>query len=232
MSEKKRYDQDASVDPQGGQTPAEDAAEDIDKTPAEEQAGKSDKEQAGKSDKEQASESGKEQAGESDKDRTGESDKGQEASAPEETAPASEADELRKKLDETNDKYLRMLAEYDNYRRRSARERESIYADVRADTIGKLLPIYDNLLRAASQEPDETARKGMEAIAAQFDSILHSLGVKEIEAVGKRFDPALHEAMLHIEDEKYGEGEIVLELERGFKLGDRVIRFSKVQVAN
>ena len=151
----------------------------------------------------------------------------------EEPAPKkSETELLQEKLEEANDKYLRMLAEYDNYRRRSQKERENIYADVRADTVKKLLPVYDNLLRAVEKEPDEDVRKGMEAILTQFRSILASIGVTEIEAVGKKFDPALHEALLHIEDEKYGEGEIVLELERGFKLGDRVIRFSKVQVAN
>ena len=150
------------------------------------------------------------------------------AEVPEKT----EAELLQDKLKESNDKYLRMLAEYDNYRRRSQKERENIYADVRADTVKKLLPVYDNLLRAVAQEPNEDVKKGMEAILTQFNSILASLGVTEIEAVGRKFDPALHEALLHIEDEKYGEGEIVLELERGFKLGDKVIRFSKVQVAN
>ena len=158
----------------------------------------------------------------------------------EETVPAqeetpaekSEADTLKEQLAVLNDKYLRMLAEYDNYRRRSQKERESIYADVRADTVKKLLPVYDNLLRAAEKESTEDARKGMEAILTQFRTILQTMGVTEIEAVGKRFDPALHEALLHIEDEKYGEGEIVLELEKGFRLGDKVIRFSKVQVAN
>ena len=144
----------------------------------------------------------------------------------------TEAELLQEKLDESNDKYLRMLAEYDNYRRRSQKERENIYADVRADTVKKLLPVYDNLLRASTQEIDEDVKKGMEAILTQFWSILNSIGVTEIEAVGKKFDPSLHEALLHIEDEKYGEGEIVMELERGFKLGDKVIRFSKVQVAN
>lgn len=152
----------------------------------------------------------------------------EQAEAPEKT----EAELLQEKLSEANDKYLRMLAEYDNYRRRSQKERENIYADVRADTVKKLLPVYDNLARAAAQETTEDARKGMEAILSQFQTILSGLGVTEIEAVGKKFDPALHEALLHIDDEKYGEGEIVLELEKGFRLGDKVIRFSKVQVAN
>ena len=171
--------------------------------------------------------------GEPEKERSPE----ETAETPAEEVPAAEpekteAEQLGEKLAEMNDKYLRMLAEYDNFRRRSQKERENIYADVRADTVKKLLPVYDNLLRAAEQEPNEDVRKGMEAILTQFRSILGSLGVTEIEAVGKRFDPALHEALLHIDDEKYGEGEIILELEKGFKLGDKVIRFSKVQVAN
>lgn len=144
----------------------------------------------------------------------------------------TEAELLQEKLDEANDKYLRMLAEYDNYRRRSQEERKNVYAEVRADTVKKLLPVYDNLLRAVQQETSEEARKGMDAILTQFRTILSGIGVTEIEAVGKRFDPALHEALLHIDDEKYGESEIVMELEKGFMLGDRVIRFSKVQVAN
>lgn len=157
---------------------------------------------------------------------------GESAEAPaEETVPTGE-ELLQAQLREANDKYLRMLAEYDNYRRRSQKERENIYADVRADTVKKLLPVYDNLLRAVAGETNEDARKGMEAIRSQFETILQSLGVTAIDALGKKFDPALHEALLHIEDEKYGEGEIVLELEKGFKLGDKVIRFSKVQVAN
>lgn len=144
----------------------------------------------------------------------------------------TEADTLREQLAEQNDKYLRMLAEYDNFRRRSRLERESIYADVRADTVVKFLPVYDNLSRAAEQETDPEAKKAAAAIFNQFKGVLESLGVTEIEAVGQKFDPALHNALLHIDDEKYGEGEIVLELTRGFKLGDKVIRFSAVQVAN
>lgn len=149
-----------------------------------------------------------------------------------ETPAKTEADTLREQLAEQNDKYLRMLAEYDNFRRRSRLERESIYADVRADTVVKFLPVYDNLSRAAEQETDPEAKKAAVAIFNQFKSVLEGLGVTEIEAVGQKFDPALHNALLHIDDEKYGEGEIVLELTRGFKLGDKVIRFSAVQVAN
>ena len=155
-----------------------------------------------------------------------------EAPAEEKKPEPSEADKLKASLAEANDKYLRMLAEYDNYRRRSAKERESIYADVRADTVKKFLPVYDNLARAIQHETDEETRKGVEGIFNQLKAILEGLGVTEIETVGKKFDANLHDALLHIEDEKYGEGEIVLELEKGFKLGDKVIRFAKVQVAN
>ena len=149
-----------------------------------------------------------------------------------ETPEKTEAELLQEELAAANDKYLRMLAEYDNYRRRSQKERESIYSDVRADTVKRFLPVYDNLLRAAAHEQDEEARQGAVQILAQFKSVLESIGVTEIDALGKKFDPALHEALLHIDDEKYGEGEIVLELEKGFKMGDKIIRFSKVQVAN
>ena len=144
----------------------------------------------------------------------------------------SEADTLRTQLAEQNDKYLRILAEYDNFRRRSRQERESIYADVRADTVVKFLPVYDNLVRATEHETDPEAQKAAAAMLKQFEGVLEGLGVTAIEAVGKKFDPSLHNALLHIDDEKYGEGEIVLELTRGFKLGDKVIRFSAVQVAN
>ncbi|MCD8088422.1 MAG: nucleotide exchange factor GrpE [Oscillospiraceae bacterium] len=163
---------------------------------------------------------------------TGETSENQEK--PEKVKPKTKAkiDELEKKLAEANDKYMRMLAEYDNYRRRSQKERENIYADVRADTVTKFLPVYDNLARAVQNETDGETRKGVEAILTQFKTLLTGLGVTEIEAVGKKFDPTYHEALLHIEDEKYGEGEIVMELEKGFMLGDRVIRFAKVQVAN
>lgn len=144
----------------------------------------------------------------------------------------AEAEVLKGQLADISDKYLRLAAEYDNYRRRSLKERENIYSDVRADTVTRFLPVYDNLSRAATHETSAEDRKGAEAILSQFKTILTALGVTEIEAMGKKFDPKLHNAVLHIEDKKYGEGEIVLELEKGFKMGDKVIRFSTVQVAN
>ena len=146
---------------------------------------------------------------------------------------ASQLEETKKELAGEKDKYLRLLAEYDNFRKRSARERDNIYADVKADTLLKLLPVYDNLERAL-QNPtaDEAYRKGVEMTMNQFTEALKTLGVTPIEAVGATFDPALHNAVMHAEDPERGEQEIVQEFQKGFKMGDRVIRFSMVQVAN
>ena len=164
--------------------------------------------------------------------------------APAETAePAAEPTEeenLSAELEKTKaelagekDKYLRILAEYDNFRKRSARERDNIYADVKADTLLKLLPVYDNLERALQQETaDEAYRNGVEMTLNQFLEALKALGVTPIEAVGQTFDPAVHNAVMHLEDPDKGEQEIVQEFQKGFKMGDRVIRFSMVQVAN
>lgn len=161
----------------------------------------------------------------------------QETAETAETAPedktAEELEALKKELAGEKDKYLRLMAEYDNYRKRSSRERDNIYADVRADTLTKLLPVYDNLERALKQETaDEAYRKGVEMTMNQFTEVLKGFGVTPIEALGETFDPTLHNAVMHTEDETKGEGEIVQEFQKGFKMGDRVIRFSMVQVAN
>ena len=160
---------------------------------------------------------------------TSEDTKSSEA-APEEKAPA---DDCAAKVQAEHDRYLRLAAEYDNYRKRSARERESIYSDVRADTVTKFLPVYDNLVRALEQSTaDEAYRKGVEMIMTQFKDILGRLGVTEIESVGQTFDPALHNAVMHDVDEEQGENIIVQELQKGFKMGDKVIRFAMVKVVN
>ena len=125
------------------------------------------------------------------------------------------------------------MAEYDNFRKRSAKERENTYADVRADTVVKFLPVYDNLVRALAQATeDEAYRKGVEMIMAQLEEILAKLGVEAIPAVGEVFDPKLHNAVMHVEDESCGEGIIVEEFQKGFRMGDKIIRFSMVKVAN
>ena len=130
---------------------------------------------------------------------------------------------------EANDKYLRLMAEYDNYRKRSQKEREALYGDIKADVLNKFLPVYDNLVRALDQPTeDEAYRKGVEMIMAQFNKTMENLGVTEIESVGQPFDPNLHNAVMHVEDETKGENEIVEVFQKGFKLGEKVIRFAMV----
>ena len=132
-----------------------------------------------------------------------------------------------------SDAYLRLLAEYDNYRKRSQREKDSLYADVKADTLTKFLPVYDNLVRALNQHTeDEAYRKGIEMIMTQFCATMEKLGVEKIESLGKTFDPTLHNAVMHVDDETRGENEIVEVFQEGFRLGDKVIRFAMVKVAN
>ena len=132
-----------------------------------------------------------------------------------------------------NDRYLRVCAEYDNFRRRSQKEREALYSDIKADTVMKFLPVYDNLERALKQgTEDEAYRKGVEMIMNQFNATLEKLGVTEIDCLGQKFDPALHNAVMHVDDEEKGENEIVEVFQKGFKIGDKVIRFAMVKVAN
>ena len=154
---------------------------------------------------------------------------------PAEEAPAEKSAEelLKEELAAEKDKHLRLAAEYENFRRRSQREREETYAMVKADTIAKLLPVYDNLERALKQETADAAyRKGVEMIMTQFNEVLGKMGVTPIETEGQQFDPALHNAVMHCDDPEKSEGEIVQEFQKGFKMGDKVIRFSMVQVAN
>lgn len=147
---------------------------------------------------------------------------------------ARESEKLALELANERDKCLRVMAEYDNFRKRSQKEREAIYHEVRGDTLLKLLPVYDNLERALKQETaDEAYYKGVEMIMTQFKEIMTALGVTEIKAeVGEKFDPELHDAVMHTEDDSLGEGVIVEQFQTGFKLGDKVLRFSVVKVAN
>ena len=141
--------------------------------------------------------------------------------------------ELEAQLAAANDRYLRLCAEYDNFRRRSLKEKDSLYGDIKADTVQKFLPVYDNLERALKQSTeDEAYRKGVELIMSQFEQTLEKLGVTPVESLGQTFDPALHNAVMHVDDETKGENEIVEVFQQGFKLGDKVIRFAMVKVAN
>ena len=140
---------------------------------------------------------------------------------------------LEKENAELNDRFLRICAEYDNFRRRSLKEKDSLYGDIKADTVQKFLPVYDNLERALKQSTeDEAYRKGVELIMSQFEQTLEKLGVTPVESLGQTFDPALHNAVMHVDDETKGENEIVEVFQQGFKLGDKVIRFAMVKVAN
>ena len=137
------------------------------------------------------------------------------------------------KYNDLNDRYLRMAAEYDNFRKRSQKEREGLYADIKADTLLKFLPVYDNLERALSTPTsDEAYRKGVEMTMVQFNQTLEKLGITEIPALGEKFDPNVHNAVMHVEDESLGENEVVEVFQKGFKLNDKVIRFAMVKVAN
>jgi len=140
---------------------------------------------------------------------------------------------VEKAVGEEKEKYLRLCAEYDNFRRRTQKEKESLYGDIKADVLTKFLPVYDNLERALKQETaDEAYRKGVEMIMNQFVSTMDKLGITEIEALGKSFDPTLHNAVMHVDDEAFGENEVVEVFQKGFKINDKVIRFAMVKVAN
>ena len=140
---------------------------------------------------------------------------------------------LAKLVADVNDKYLRLAAEYDNYRKRTAKEKESIYGDAKADTIKPLLAVYDNLERGIAQYDEaDVHRQGLELILRQFSETLTKLGVTEIEALNQPFDPEKHNAVMHVEDDTVGENTVVEVFQKGFTLGDKVLRFAMVKVAN
>lgn len=143
---------------------------------------------------------------------------------------------LESKCSDYLDKYQRTLAEFDNFRKRTSREKASMYDDGVKDTIEKLLPVIDNIERAlAAIEPgteDDSLTKGIKMILKQFQDTLATLGVEEIKALGEKFDPTLHAAVAHEDDEAYGENEIIIDMLKGYKYKDKVIRHSMVKVAN
>ena len=148
-------------------------------------------------------------------------------------APSGDESSAEELLAAERDKYLRLAAEYDNYRKRSSKEREMTYNDARIESVTKLLPVYDNLERALQMEcSDEPFYKGIEMIMAQFNDMFENMGVKHIPAVGEPFDPNLHNAVTMITDPNLGENIVATEYQKGFTLGQRVIRFSTVVVAN
>ena len=151
------------------------------------------------------------------------------------TREQMEAAELAaKQLESVKDQFVRLTAEYDNYRKRTTKEKDALYQDAKADTISAFLAVYDNLERAAASEGGEDSphKKGLEMIFAQFKEILQKQGVTEMEALGKPFDPEKMNAVMHIDDENLGENVVAQVFQAGFMLGDKVIRHAIVQVAN
>ena len=139
-----------------------------------------------------------------------------------------------KQLETTKDQFTRLSAEYDNYRKRTTKEKDNIYQDAKADTVKAFLDVYDNLERAAAAPGDEESphKKGLEMIFQQYKNILEKLGVTEIEAKGQTFDPEKMNAVMHIDDENLGENEVAQVFQAGFQMGDKIVRYAIVQVAN
>ena len=145
----------------------------------------------------------------------------------------SELESLKDQVAGQEDKYLRLAAEYDNYRKRTAKEKESLWTDVKADTAGAFLPVYDNLERALKQDTaDEAFKKGVEMTMNQLKEVLTKLGITEIPAQGQPFDPKYHNAVMHVEDESLGQNVVAEVFQTGFQCGEKVIRFAMVKVAN
>lgn len=156
-----------------------------------------------------------------------------EAEAVQEPEKAPEVNPFEEKYNAEHDSYLRLAADYDNYRKRTAKEKEQSYSNGKADTILKLLPIYDNLERAMNQDTEDAAyKKGVEMTMTELVKIFTGLGVEIFGEAGEHFDPSLHNAVMHTEDDRVGESTITQVFQKGFKLGEKIVRFAMVQVAN
>ena len=143
------------------------------------------------------------------------------------------ADLIAAALAAQEDKYLRLAAEYDNYRKRTAKEKEALWSSAKADTVAAFLPVYDNLERAIKQETaDEAYKKGVEMTMNQLKEVFAKLDIEEIPALNQPFDPNFHNAVMHVDDESVGENTVVEVFQAGFKTGEKVIRFAMVKVAN
>lgn len=157
----------------------------------------------------------------------------EDAAAKEKEPELTEEEKLKKELEESKDKYLRLMAEYDNFRKRSAKERLDLSATIKGNTIGEILPVFDNFERALAAETEDTNYKaGVEMIFKQFGDMLTKLGVEIIDPIGQTFDPNIANAVNQIEDENLGENEVAQVFQKGYKIGDKVIRYAMVVVAN
>ena len=141
-------------------------------------------------------------------------------------------EQLAKVLADANDKYLRLAAEYDNYRKRSAREKDAVYAETVAATIGAFLPVIDNLERAVAFSDTDGLKEGLELTMKQLSEVLSKLKITAVDPAGQPFDPNLHNAVMHVEDESVGENTVVDVLQKGYMIDGRVIRHAMVRVAN
>ena len=145
----------------------------------------------------------------------------------------SETEKIKTELEETTDRYKRLMAEFDNYKKRSSKEREGLYNSLLADIVSSVLPIVDNLEKAvATKTEDENYKQGVEMVHKQLLDTLSNLGVEQITTIGETFNPEYHEAVSSIQDDKLGEKEIKEEFRKGYKIKDKVIRHSMVVVAN
>ena len=145
----------------------------------------------------------------------------------------TELNAVKAELEETTDRLKRLMAEFDNFKKRSAKEREGLYNSLLSDIVGSFLPVVDNLEKAVnSNTEDEGYKQGVELVLKQFMDVLSSLGVKEIEGVGSTFNPEYHEAVSSVQDETLGEKEIKEVFRKGYRIGDKVVRHSMVVVAN
>ena len=150
-----------------------------------------------------------------------------------ETVETPAANPWEEKYNAEHDSYLRLAADYDNFRKRTAKEKEASYTNGKADAVAKLLPVYDNLERALNQQTEDAAyKKGVEMTMTELVKIFTALGVEIFGNAGETFDPNLHNAVMHCEDENLGENVIAMVFQKGFKIGDKVVRFAMVQVAN
>ena len=149
------------------------------------------------------------------------------------TPEVPEVNPWEEKYNAEHDAHLRLAAEFDNFRKRTIKEKEASYGNGKADTLAKLLPIYDNLERAMNQPTEDAAyKKGVEMTMNELVKIFTGLGVEIYGEVGQEFDPNIHNAVMHTEDENLGENVISMVFQKGFKIGDKVVRFAMVQVAN
>lgn len=149
-----------------------------------------------------------------------------------EKALLDEIEALKAEISEKDDRHLRMAAEYDNFRRRSREEKDATYEVALSETVSEFLPVIDNLERAAFYDDAEKVKDGLVMIAKSIESVFSKLGIEEVGKIGEKFDPNLHNAVMHVDDDSFGENEIVEVFQKGYKKGGRIIRFAMVKTAN